>query len=180
MRNVRTVLTWNFDVTESPHQFTEGDVTIHYRTPVRQLHPSEQFPLTQPTRSYASSSSAPDYHRGRSTSRERDMTRHHFTPSRDIPVDTYRYQRAYEHEDFRQFARIQLARVLFDFHAQSPRELSVKKGDILIIRRPIDHNWLEVEDSQSGLKVRWSSCSKSYEDFVIVCDTPQRFTPCQV
>jgi len=132
---------------ESPHQFAEGDVTIHYRTPVRQLHPSEQFPLTQPTRSYA-----PDHHRGRSTSKERDMTRHHFTPSRDIPVDTYRYQRAYEHEDFRQYARIQLARVLYDFHAQSPRELSVKKGDILILRRPIDHNWLEVEDSQSGLK----------------------------
>lgn len=45
-----------------------------------------------------------------------------------------------------------LARVLYDFHALSSRELSVKKGDIVIIERPINHNWVEVEDSQSGLK----------------------------
>lgn len=46
-----------------------------------------------------------------------------------------------------------LARVLFDFHALSSREISAKKGDIVIIHRPVNHHWVEVEDSQSGLKV---------------------------
>ena len=48
---------------------------------------------------------------------------------------------------------MRLARVLFDFHALSSREISVKKGDIVIIQRAVNHNWVEVEDSQSGLKV---------------------------
>ena len=48
---------------------------------------------------------------------------------------------------------IPLARVIFDFHALSSREISVHKGDIVIVLRPIDHNWVEVEDTQSGLKV---------------------------
>lgn len=46
-----------------------------------------------------------------------------------------------------------LARVLFNFHALSSREISVRKGDIVIIHRPVNHHWVEVEDSQSGLKV---------------------------
>lgn len=50
-------------------------------------------------------------------------------------------------------ARLKVARVLYDFYALAARELSVKKGDLVVVHRPIDHNWVEVEDSQSGLKV---------------------------
>jgi len=87
----------------------------------------------------------------RSTSRER----HHYTPTTEsVPVHLHRYQRAFADKDPSQRINIQLARAMYDFHALSPRELSMKKGDVVIIRKPIDHNWLEVEDAQSGLKVR--------------------------
>ena len=32
-----------------------------------------------------------------------------------------------------------------------PHEISVQKGDIVILRRQIDYNWVEIEDCQSGL-----------------------------
>lgn len=59
--------------------------------------------------------------------------------------------------DTGQCHQFRLARVLFDFHALSSRELSVKKGDIVIIHRPINHHWVEIEDTQSGLKVKSKS-----------------------
>ena len=45
-----------------------------------------------------------------------------------------------------------LAKVLYDFRAVYGRELSVKKGDIVIVIRSINSNWVEVEDIESGLK----------------------------
>ena len=55
--------------------------------------------------------------------------------------------------DITEVEKMRLARVLFNFHALSPREISVEKGDIVIIQRAVNHNWVEIEDSQSGLKV---------------------------
>lgn len=46
-----------------------------------------------------------------------------------------------------------LARVIYDFHAQNQNELSVKKGDLVIVRKTVSYNWVEVEDSASGLVV---------------------------
>lgn len=94
----------------------------------------------------------------RSTSRERDtLAKHHFTPTREsVPVHLNRFQRAFADKDPSQRVNMQLARAMFDFHALSPAELSLKKSDVVIIKKPIDHNWLEVEDAQSGLKVRLS------------------------
>jgi hypothetical protein len=51
-----------------------------------------------------------------------------------------------------------LARVLFDFHALSAKEISVKKNDVVIVKRPINHNWVEIEDPESGLKVISFAC----------------------
>lgn len=45
-----------------------------------------------------------------------------------------------------------LAKVLYDFRAVYGRELSVKKGDIVIVIRSVNNNWVEVEDIESGLK----------------------------
>lgn len=47
-----------------------------------------------------------------------------------------------------------MARVIYDFHAQSRNELAVKKGDLVIVRKTVSLNWVEVEDSASGLVVR--------------------------
>lgn len=46
-----------------------------------------------------------------------------------------------------------LARVLYDFNALANRELSVRKGDLVLINKPVNHNWVEVEDTYSGLIV---------------------------
>lgn len=37
------------------------------------------------------------------------------------------------------------ARLKFDFQAQSPKELTLKKGDIVYIHKEVDRNWLEGE-----------------------------------
>ena len=46
-----------------------------------------------------------------------------------------------------------MARVLYNFQALAARELSVKKGDLVLINKPVNHNWVEVEDTDSGLIV---------------------------
>lgn len=143
--------------TDSPHQFNEAEVNIHYRAPVTQLRANEQFLAEEALRRSAQMRRYQDSDDSRrSTSRERDaLARHHFTPTREstVPVHLHRYQRAFADKDPSQRVNMQLARAMFDFHALSPRELSLKKGDVVIVRKPIDHNWLEVEDAQSGLKV---------------------------
>nr|2NWM_A Chain A, Vinexin [Homo sapiens] len=37
------------------------------------------------------------------------------------------------------------ARLKFDFQAQSPKELTLQKGDIVYIHKEVDKNWLEGE-----------------------------------
>lgn len=132
-------------------------MNIHYRTPVTQLQANEQFLAEDALRRNAQMRryQDSDLESRRSTSRERDaLSRHHFTPSREsIPVHLNRYQRAFAEKEASQRMNLQLARAMFDFHALSPREIAMKKGDVVIIRKVIDHNWLEVEDAQSGLKV---------------------------
>ncbi|XP_020561711.1 vinexin isoform X5 [Oryzias latipes] len=41
--------------------------------------------------------------------------------------------------------KMKAARARFDFQAQSPKELTLQKGDIVYIRRQIDANWFEGE-----------------------------------
>jgi hypothetical protein len=40
---------------------------------------------------------------------------------------------------------IAIARAKFNFTAQSPRELQLVKGDLVLIRKKIDKNWYEGE-----------------------------------
>ncbi len=106
------------------------------------------------------------------------MRRHHYLPTIHSPVQLDRYDKAYAEKGlyfsiFKAFITVQislllllllytengqvyqrkLARVLFDFLALATRELSVKKGDLVLINRPVNHNWVEVEDTYSGLIV---------------------------
>lgn len=66
-----------------------------------------------------------------------------------------RYQRAFAEKADQSPHRglpVQLARVMYDFHALSPREISVQKNETVIIRKQIDANWFEIEDPSSGLR----------------------------
>jgi hypothetical protein len=44
------------------------------------------------------------------------------------------------------------------------RELSVKKGDLVLINRSVNHNWVEVEDTYSGLIV----CNQLFFKFISI------------
>lgn len=65
--------------------------------------------------------------------------------------------------------KLRLARALFDFHALSSREISVKKGDVVIIQRPVNHNWVEVEDTLSGLKVSFAPSQSQRRNAAVMC-----------
>lgn len=41
---------------------------------------------------------------------------------------------------------------MYDFHAITSREIAMKKDDIVILRKQIDPNWVEIEDPASGLR----------------------------
>ncbi|XP_044540404.1 vinexin-like isoform X1 [Gracilinanus agilis] len=41
--------------------------------------------------------------------------------------------------------KMKAARLKFDFQAQSPKELTLQKGDIVYIHKEVDKNWLEGE-----------------------------------
>ncbi|XP_015794643.1 uncharacterized protein LOC107371164 isoform X2 [Tetranychus urticae] len=155
----------NFDeaLRESPHRFDEGQVNIHYKTPIQTLvkgegHPFNIDDLTKFQREMARIHSGNDYDRNYSKESQR---KHHFTPNQQSIVHLDRYQKAFAQKAGSYSSHL-LARVLFDFHALSSREISAKKGDIVIIHRPVNHHWVEVEDSQSGLK---GLVPRSYLDY---------------
>lgn len=56
-----------------------------------------------------------------------------FMPSQKTIVPLNRYDEA---------DRV-IARALYTFNGQTPRELSFRKGDIINVRRQIDNNWYE-------------------------------------
>ncbi|CAG2115385.1 unnamed protein product, partial [Medioppia subpectinata] len=135
----------------SQHQFDEQHVNIHFKTPINQLkmddmngddsHRKQKDSLN---RYYET-----DYQR---TGKEDtySIRRHHYSPTTHSPVQLDRYDKAYAEKENRTQSR-KMGRVLYDFQALATRELSVKKGDLVFINKPKDHNWVEVEDSYSGL-----------------------------
>ncbi|CAK6950216.1 vinexin isoform X4 [Scomber scombrus] len=50
-----------------------------------------------------------------------------------------------EHSPKKEEKKMKAARVKFNFQAQSPKELSLQKGDIVYIHRQVDNNWFEGE-----------------------------------
>ncbi|XP_054167064.1 uncharacterized protein LOC128964485 isoform X6 [Oppia nitens] len=134
----------------SHHQYDEQQVNIHFKTPINQLK-MDQINGDDFGRQQAEQMSGyydGDYQR---TDKEDtyNIRRHHYSPTSHSPVQLDRYDKAYSGKENRQQRK--LGRVLYDFQALASRELSVKKGDLVHINRPKDHNWVEVEDTYSGL-----------------------------
>ncbi|XP_054167060.1 uncharacterized protein LOC128964485 isoform X2 [Oppia nitens] len=140
----------NMPTKVSHHQYDEQQVNIHFKTPINQLK-MDQINGDDFGRQQAEQMSGyydGDYQR---TDKEDtyNIRRHHYSPTSHSPVQLDRYDKAYSGKENRQQRK--LGRVLYDFQALASRELSVKKGDLVHINRPKDHNWVEVEDTYSGL-----------------------------
>ncbi|XP_014370951.2 uncharacterized protein LOC106720719 isoform X5 [Papilio machaon] len=137
----RRVTHGSYSDTESPsRRYVEGDVNIHYRCPVRR----EPLPLV-PERELARHQAEHmkrlyrDQKRHKYLQELQDMqNRRHqdnFMPSQKTVVPLNRYDEAEK----------LVAKALYAFNGQTPRELTFKKGDLINVRRQIDSNWYEGE-----------------------------------
>ncbi|KAJ8733189.1 hypothetical protein PYW08_001487 [Mythimna loreyi] len=125
---------------ESPRRYVESDVNIHYRCPVRH----DPLPLV-PERELARQQAEHmkrlyrEQKRNKYLQELQDMqNRRHqdnFTPSQKNILPLNRYDEAEK----------VIAKALYTFNGQTPRELSFRKGEMIHVRRQIDNNWYEGE-----------------------------------
>ncbi|KAG7208432.1 hypothetical protein KM043_014662 [Ampulex compressa] len=141
---------------ESPRRYVEGEVTIHYRSPVRT---EAKEPLSEEE---LARRSAENMRRVYQEERRRkylqelhdiDSRRHtdNFIPSQKSPIPLNRYDDFVDDLSHRSRSQEQtpeprlVARALYNFVGQSPRELNFRRGDIIFVRRQVDKNWYEGE-----------------------------------
>ncbi|XP_017888396.1 uncharacterized protein LOC108629940 [Ceratina calcarata] len=144
------------DCQESPRRYVEGEVTIHYRSPVRT---EAKEPLSEEE---LARRSAENMRRVYQEERRRkylqelhdiDSRRHtdNFIPSQKSPIPLNRYDDFVDDLSHRSRSQEQtpeprlVARALYNFIGQSSRELSFRRGDIIFVRRQVDKNWYEGE-----------------------------------
>ena len=141
---------------ESPRRYVEGEVTIHYRSPVRT---EAKEPLSEEE---LARRSAENMRRVYEEERRRkylqelhdiNSRRHtdNFIPSQKSPIPLNRYDDFVDDLSHKSRSQEQtpeprvVAKALYSFIGQSPRELSFRRGDIIFIRRQVDKNWFEGE-----------------------------------
>lgn len=141
---------------ESPRRYVEGEVTIHYRSPVRT---EAKEPLSEEE---LARRSAENMRRVYQEERRRkylqelhdiDSRRHtdNFIPSQKSPIPLNRYDDFVDDLSHRSRSQEQtpeprlVARALYNFIGQSCRELNFRRGDIIFVRRQVDKNWYEGE-----------------------------------
>ncbi|CAL7935025.1 unnamed protein product [Xylocopa violacea] len=144
------------DCQESPRRYVEGEVTIHYRSPVRT---EAKEPLSEEE---LARRSAENMRRVYQEERRRkylqelhdiDSRRHtdNFIPSQKSPIPLNRYDDFVDDLSHRSRSQEQtpeprlVARALYNFIGQSSRELNFRRGDIIFVRRQVDKNWYEGE-----------------------------------
>ncbi|XP_068912514.1 uncharacterized protein [Tenebrio molitor] len=146
---------------ESPRKYVENEVTIHYKTPVRQE--IKEY-LSEDELAYRQAEAMKKIYQeerrrkylqvSKSLQELQDMNnrRHtdNFIPSQKSPIPLNRY------DDFEELSppvkprprspepRL-LARALYNFVGQTARELTFRKGDLIYVRRQVDKNWYEGE-----------------------------------
>nr|XP_015839813.1 PREDICTED: uncharacterized protein LOC659365 isoform X2 [Tribolium castaneum] len=152
---------------ESPRKYVENEVTIHYKTPVRQeikeylsedelahrqAEAMKKIYQEERRRKYLQVS------KSLQVSREEELqdmnNRRHtdnFIPSQKSPIPLNRY------DDFdggfsppvkprpKSPEPRLMARALYNFVGQTARELTFRKGDLIYVRRQVDKNWYEGE-----------------------------------
>ncbi|XP_063976863.1 uncharacterized protein LOC135162389 isoform X5 [Diachasmimorpha longicaudata] len=144
------------DRPESPRRYVEGEVTIHYRSPVRTEAKEILSEEELARRSAENMRRVYQEERRRKYLQELhdiDSRRHtdNFTPSQKSPIPLNRYDDFLDDSSYRSRSQEQtpeprvVARALYNFVGQTSRELSFRRGDIILIRRQIDKNWYEGE-----------------------------------
>lgn len=74
-----------------------------------------------------------------------------FRPSQKSPISLNRYDDFLDDLSYRSRSQEQtpeprlVARALYNFIGQSPRELTFRRGDLIFVRRQVDKNWYEGE-----------------------------------
>ncbi|CAD1473266.1 unnamed protein product, partial [Heterotrigona itama] len=141
---------------KSPRRYVEGEVTIHYRSPVRT---EAKEPLSEEE---LARRSAENMRRVYEEERRRkylqelhdiNSRRHtdNFIPSQKSPIPLNRYDDFVDDLSHRSRSQEQtpeprlVARALYNFIGQSSRELNFRRGDIIFVRRQVDKNWYEGE-----------------------------------
>ncbi|KAG5870216.1 hypothetical protein JTB14_028014 [Gonioctena quinquepunctata] len=156
---------------ESPRKYVENEVTIHYKTPVRQE--IKEFLSEDELAHRQAEAMKKIYQEERRRKylqelRDMDSRRHtdNFIPSQKSPISLNRYD---DFDDLAPSLKLRprspeprlCARALYNFVGQTARELTFRKGDIIYIRRQIDKNWYEGElNAMVGL------CPTNYVEIV--------------
>ncbi|KAK9707815.1 Variant SH3 domain [Popillia japonica] len=149
---------------ESPRKYVENEVTIHYRTPVRQeIKESLSEDELQRRQAEHMKKIYQEERRRKYLQELQDMnSRRHadnFIPSQKSPIPLNRTPRHEQstYDDIMDDYSPKLkprprspeprlvAKALYNFVGQSARELTFRKGDIIYIRRQVDKNWYEGE-----------------------------------
>ncbi|GAB6028154.1 hypothetical protein CHUAL_002364 [Chamberlinius hualienensis] len=138
---------------ESPHRYRDGQVNIHYRSPVRNME--KEYICDEEIRRKQEVMMKQFYEEERRKKAIQELldieSRRHtdnFVPSQKSPIPLDRYDNLYEDSPISPMRTPEprlAGRALHNFRALNARELSFNKGDIVIIHRKIDKNWYEGE-----------------------------------
>ncbi|XP_034245164.1 sorbin and SH3 domain-containing protein 1 isoform X3 [Thrips palmi] len=141
---------------ESPHRYTDSEVTIRYRSPVSALDAGGR-PLSEQELSRRQAEAMrrlyQEERRRKYLYELQDInSRRHtdnFTPSQKSPIPLNRYDDLLDEywtsgRSTTPVARL-AAKALYNFVGQTPRELSFRRGDVILVKRQVDRNWYEGE-----------------------------------
>merc|ERR1719210_975766 len=152
---------------ESKTRYNEGEVNIHYKTPVRQeakeFIPEDDLRRRQEDQMRKFYENI-EHEKKQELLQDIQNRKHHDTllPTQKSPIPLNRYeemdssgggggpvpqvitpQSTLNRSTSNTYKMV--ARALYNFQAQNHRELSFKKGDLVYIRRQVDDNWYEGE-----------------------------------
>lgn len=130
--------------------YEESDVNIHYKIPIL-YEKKEEIP--EDVLAFKQAQTMMDiYHeqaylKAQKEFEKQESRKHSYflsePPKCPIPLD--RYNDEIQMETYFNPAHKAVGKVLYDFQKQNPKELSIKRGDIIFIRKVIDTNWFEIE-----------------------------------
>eukprot|EP00095_Tigriopus_kingsejongensis_P009114 maker-scaffold150_size309978-snap-gene-2.15 protein:Tk09114 transcript:maker-scaffold150_size309978-snap-gene-2.15-mRNA-1 annotation:"sorbin and sh3 domain-containing protein" len=142
---------------DSKAKYSESEVNIHFKTPIR--HDQKAFVPEEELRR-RQEKQMKEFYANIEEKKQRQLhqdlmnRKHHDTllPSQKSPVPLNRY------EDFKgqgppkspystlgRDENRTIAKAMYNFQAQNARELGLKKGDLVQIKRQVDNNWYEGE-----------------------------------
>jgi len=142
---------------ESRAKYNEGEVNIHYKTPIRreekEFIPEDELRKRQEDQMRKFYEDI-EHKKEQELLQDMQNRKHHDTllPIQKSPIPLNRYEELANGDQQSTTPQSTLnrnykmvSRALYNFQAQNYRELSFKKGDLVYIRRQVDDNWYEGE-----------------------------------